>query len=55
MTLVESNRMIRHAVKLTAPILFECAADGILDADEKFQKATGINPAKRPDIGCSIT
>lgn len=55
MTLVECDKFVRHPVKLTAPILFECGADGIVEADQKFLAATEINPSRRPDIGCSIT
>lgn len=36
------------------PPLFETFAEGILQADSKFIKATGIDPARAPYIGCTV-
>jgi hypothetical protein len=34
--------------------LFECTARTISEADILFKEAKGIDPTKRPDIGCSF-
>ena len=52
--LVESDKLVKAYVHWSAPILFETEAVDILDADSQFLKSSGINPSKRPDIGCSI-
>ncbi len=46
---------ISHApVKVRVPVLvFECDADGILEADAKLLAKTGIVASKEPEIGCS--
>lgn len=54
MTLLETDRMIRHAVEYTAPILFECEAESINEADARLEAATQIVAQKRPDIGCCV-
>jgi hypothetical protein len=36
-------------------VIYECYADSILEADEKFQTALGFNVAKVSYIGCVIT
>jgi len=35
-------------------LIFECEAEGILDADKLFETATGIKADKTPHIGCEI-
>ena len=35
-------------------LIFECTANGILEADKLYEQATGNNPSKQPDVGCSI-
>lgn len=34
--------------------VFECTAEDILEADKKYQAATGKNPEKQPYVGCEI-
>lgn len=53
--LIETRKLVRCAVTLTAPILFQCQAGSIAEADQKFITRTQINPAKRPDIGCTVS
>lgn len=33
-------------------VVFECEANGILEADELYKVATGKDPAKQPYVGC---
>jgi hypothetical protein len=40
--------------KWVAPIVFECDADGLLEADEAYKKAIGQSPAKNPSIACLV-
>ncbi|HPL92898.1 MAG TPA: hypothetical protein PLB38_01280 [bacterium] len=35
-------------------VIFECDAKGILEADELYKKATGKDPAKQSDVGCTV-
>ncbi|MEK9175696.1 MAG: hypothetical protein AAB795_03865 [Patescibacteria group bacterium] len=35
-------------------IVFECIATDILEADKLYEKATGKNPEKQSNIGCSF-
>jgi hypothetical protein len=34
-------------------IIFECIANGILDADKMYQDKIGVDPSKQNYIGCS--
>lgn len=36
------------------PVVFETVAGGILEADERYEKAKGADPKMQPQIGCSI-
>lgn len=36
-----------------APLVFECEAQDIQDADKQFEAKIGKSPAKMPYIGCS--
>lgn len=40
--------------KHAGEVVFETEAANILEADAKMLAATGIDPAKRVDIGCSL-
>lgn len=35
-------------------VVFECEAEDILEADKKYTAATGHDPRKQNNIGCSI-
>ena len=37
-----------------SPIIFQCEASDILEADKKFEEAMGTSPAKMRGIGCSL-
>lgn len=52
--LTEPDRIVRCQPVWTAPELFRCHSSDILEADRMFHSETGIDPARRPDIGCSI-
>ncbi len=35
-------------------VTFSCAAEDIIEADQKYEEATGKSPAKQGHIGCSF-
>ncbi len=35
-------------------VIFECVAESILDADQRYEAETGNNPEKQNHIGCSV-
>lgn len=37
-----------------APVVFECVADSILEADKLFLEQTKKDPCKQPNIACII-
>ena len=38
----------------TRNIVFECVTTNIIEADKMYREATGKNPEKQNNIGCSI-
>jgi hypothetical protein len=36
------------------PIVFECDAFDILEADDLYEKALGVKPERQNHIGCSV-
>ena len=44
----------RDNSKSGEPIVFETVASSIINADEKYEKAKGINPGTESHIGCSV-
>jgi hypothetical protein len=36
------------------PVVFECEADDIVEADDLYEKKLGIRPDRGSHIGCSI-
>ncbi len=35
-------------------VIFECVAESILDADQRYEAETGKNPEKQNHVGCSV-
>lgn len=44
-----------EGLKWIAPIVFECEANGIEEADVMFKKETGLDPVKESHIDCLST
>jgi len=40
--------------QLVAPVIFECEAENILEADALYEKATGQKASKQGHVGCEI-
>lgn len=50
----EKYRYVYRDNSQNGKVVFECIAEGILDADEEYKKYTGSNPAKQGYVGCQI-
>lgn len=37
-----------------SPILFQCQAESIVEADKLFEVQTGLNPVKLSKVGCTV-
>lgn len=40
--------------KQKGKVIFQCQAEGILEADKKYEEATGKDPEKQCHVGCEI-
>lgn len=47
-------RTYTYADYKSKEVMFECVANDILEADKKYMDATGNDPSKQNNIGCSI-
>lgn len=53
--LIEPDKIVAVAPHYTAPIIFECHAEDITQADRMMEAVIQINPVKRPDISCTLS
>lgn len=54
-TYKDNNKGAYQAGSWVAPVVFECEAENISDADQQYEAALGKNPAKTPNIACLIS